>query len=257
MAEKIFVSGETKVSFNFSEKDIADRKHLENLFQNTPIPKDHLLDNLGLYIKRHKLARILFMNDLYKKILDLQGIVCEFGIFWGQNLALFESFRGMYEPYNHTRKIVGFDTFEGFVGTDEKDGNAEIVKKGAYSTTKNYDEYLNQILQYHESLQPYPHIKKFELVKGDASKTAKKYLEDNPETIIAFAYFDVDLYEPTKVCLETILPHLTKGAIIGFDELNAHTFPGETKAFDEVLGIGRYKIYRDRICPAPSYIVYE
>jgi hypothetical protein len=257
MAEKIFVSGETKISGLYSEKDISDKKCLDNLFQNTPIPSDHILDNIGLYIKRHKLARILFMSDLYKKILDLQGVICEFGVFWGQNLALLESFRGMYEPYNHTRKIIGFDTFEGFPNVSEKDGYAEIVEKGAYSTTKGYEEYLSQILQYHEALQPYSHIKKFELVKGDAGKTVKKYLTDNPETIIAFVYFDLDLYEPTKVCLETILPHLTKGAIIGFDEINMHTFPGETKAFDEVLGISRYKIYRDRICPAPSYIVWE
>lgn len=33
----------------------------------------------------------------------------EFGVRWGQNLALFESFRGIYEPYNYNRKIVGFD----------------------------------------------------------------------------------------------------------------------------------------------------
>jgi hypothetical protein len=69
------------------------------------------------------------MHDLYKKILDLQGIICEFGVFWGNNLALLETFRGMYEPYNYARKIVGFDTFAGFPHTHEKDGKSEIVKK--------------------------------------------------------------------------------------------------------------------------------
>lgn len=64
------------------------------------------------------------------------------------------------------------------------------------------------------------------MVKGDATVTIKKYLKDNPETIIAFAYFDFDIYEPTKVCLEAILPHLTKGAVIGFDEINFHDYPG-------------------------------
>ena len=258
MEGTIFVSGETKiVKKSDSEKEISDKNDLYQLFKNTPLPKDHILNNLGLYIRRQDLSRILFMNDLYKKILDLQGIICEFGVFWGQNLALFESFRGMYEPYNHTRKIVGFDTFEGFASIDEKDGNLEIIQEMAYATTKGYDEYLSQILQCHETFSPISHIKKYELVKGDATKTVKKYLEDNPETLIAFAYFDFDLYKPTKICLEAILPHLTKGAIIGFDELNYHVFPGETRAFDEVLGINRYKIYRDRNNPAPSYIVYE
>ncbi|MDR0525416.1 MAG: class I SAM-dependent methyltransferase [Spirochaetaceae bacterium] len=257
MAETVFVSEGVKVAGQSTEKEISGKNDLYQLFQNTPIPKDHVLDNLGLYIRRQSLSRILFMHELYKKILDLQGIICEFGVFWGQNLALFESFRGMYEPYNYTRKIVGFDTFEGFAAINEKDGTAEIIQKGAYAVTKGYEEYLNQLLQYHETLSPIPHIKKYELIKGDAAETIKKYLADNPETIIAFAYFDFDVYEPTKVCLEAILPHLTKGAIIGFDEINFHTFPGETKAFDEVLGINRYKIYRDRNNPIPSYIVYE
>ncbi|MDR2406953.1 MAG: hypothetical protein LBE13_02400 [Bacteroidales bacterium] len=74
--------------------------------------------------------------------------------------------------------------------------------------------------------------------------------------IITLAYFDFDIYTPTKKCLEAILPHLTKGAIIGFDELNWHEFPGETRAFNEVLGINKYKIYKDKNNPRPSYIIY-
>jgi hypothetical protein len=66
-------------------------------------------------------------------------------VLWGNNLALFESLRGMYELYNFGRKIVGFDTFEGFPNVHEKDGNNEIIKKGAYATTRGYDEYLEKI----------------------------------------------------------------------------------------------------------------
>lgn len=254
---RVIESGITKVITNSSTEELNEKQSFNKLFENAPIAKEQILDNLGLFLKRQNLSRIFFMNDLYKRILDLQGIICEFGVFWGNNLALFESFRGMYEPYNYTRKIVGFDTFEGFPRIDEKDGKSEIIQKGAYSTTAGYENYLGEILNYHEKQSPISHLKKYELIKGDATKTVKTYLEDNPETIIAFAYFDFDLYEPTKVCLETIIPHLTKGAVVGFDELNFHNFPGETKAFDEVFGINKYKIYRDRNNPAPSYIIYE
>jgi hypothetical protein len=96
-------------------------------------------------------------------------------VFWGQNLALFESFRGMYEPYNYTRKIVGFDTFAGFASVNEKDGKAEIIQEGAYAVTKDYNKYLAKLLDYHETLSPIAHIKKYELVKGDAAETIKKY----------------------------------------------------------------------------------
>ena len=30
----------------------------------------------------------------------------EFGVRWGQNLALFESFRGIYEPYNYSVELL-------------------------------------------------------------------------------------------------------------------------------------------------------
>ncbi|AEA45766.1 CalS11 [Fluviicola taffensis DSM 16823] len=257
MGHEIIETGDSKVMSGSSKKESETREDFFKLYEQCPIPKEQILNNLGLFAKRQVLSRILMMNDMYKKIVNLHGIVCEFGVHWGNNLALFESFRGMYEPYNYNRKIVGFDTFEGFPSVHEKDGNSKIIEKGAYSTTKGYEEYLEQVLKYHESESPIPHIKKFELVKGDASVTIKKYLKDNPETIIAFAYFDFDIYEPTKACLEAILPHLTKGAIIGFDELNFHNFPGETLAFKEVLGINNYKIHRDVNNPLCSYIIYE
>ena len=181
----------------------------------------------------------------------------EFGVRWGQNLALFEMFRGMYEPYNYTRKIIGFDTFCGFPSVHAKDGKSELVENKAYSVTKEYDNYLESILNYHELENPVSHIKTHKLVKGDAILSIENYLSKHPETIIAFAYFDFDLYEPTKKCLEAIKGHLTKGSIIGFDELNLNDFPGETLAFKEVFGLSKYKIVRSPLNPTPSYIVFE
>ena len=98
----------------------------------------------------------------------------------------------------------------------------------------------------------------YSLQRGrDATITLPQYLKDHPETIIAFAYFDFDIYEPTKVCLESILPHLTKGSVIGFDELNYATFPGETIALKEVLGLNKYKIHHSMYEPLCSYIIIE
>jgi len=224
------------------------------LFMGSPIPQEELLQNLGLFIRRRELQKILFMNELYKKILDVHGIVIEFGVRWGQNLALFESFRGMYEPFNHTRKIVGFDTFSGFPSVHRKDKGSKEWKVGSYSVTKNYEKYLEQVLDYHEHQSPIPHIKKFRLVKGNAITEFKKYLKENPETVVALAYFDFDIYEPTRKCLDLIRPHLTKGSVIGFDELNVHDFPGETLAFKEVFGLGAFKISRDIYSSCQSFI---
>ena len=77
----------------------------------------------------------------------------------------------MYEPFNHNRKIIGFDTFEGFAGVSQRDGGDEIIAPGSYAVTSDYETYLSQILDYHESESPIAHIKKYELVKGDVCVT--------------------------------------------------------------------------------------
>ena len=61
------------------------------------------------------------------------------------------------------------------------------------------------ILSEQEKLNPLNHIKKFEIIKGDATKTFKNYLLKNPQTIISLIFFDFDIYEPTKKILEIIL----------------------------------------------------
>lgn len=251
----------SKSDFNIqgmkSQKELAIKDEILDLFGNCPIPKNEILNHLGLFINRQAMSRIMFLHEMYQRILNVHGVVIEFGVRWGQSLALFESFRGMYEPFNHNRKIIGFDTFEGFPSVHDKDGIADPVALGSYAVTENYEQYLSRLLDYHEQESPLSHIKKYELVKGDATVTIERYLKENPETIIAMAFFDFDIYEPTKACLEAIKGHLAKGSVIGFDQLNHHDWPGETLAFKEVFGLDRYRIIRAPYNPCPSYIVIE
>jgi hypothetical protein len=179
----------------------------------------------------------------------------EFGVRWGQNLALFANLRGMHEPFNYNRKIIGFDTFEGFPSVAKQDGPR--IAAGDYAVSEGWKNELEAMLDFHNTNQPIPQKRKSELVPGDATETLPRYLKDNPETIVALAYFDFDIYEPTKVALESLLPHLTKGSVLAFDELNCSEFPGETIALREVLGLDRYAIRRDPNSPLTSWLVIE
>ncbi|MGL5286106.1 Macrocin-O-methyltransferase (TylF) [Aeromonas sp. RU39B] len=192
--------------------------------------------------KRQTLSRILYYNQLYQKILEVPGVICEFGVQWGATLTQMINLRGMYEPYNVSRKIIGFDTFSGFPNVNEKDGGFSRI--GDYSTTENYEQLLDEILTIHESLSPLSHIRKFELVKGDASLTIEDWLVRNPHAIISMAIFDMDVYKPTKTVLEKIIPRLVKGSVLVFDELNCQHFPGETLAVQEVLGLNNLALRR-------------
>lgn len=243
-----------------SGEEIRLRDRLLELFQSCPLPDDELLANLGLFVARPALSRIFLMAELYRKILDIHGVVMEFGTRWGQNLALFHSFRGMWEPYNYTRKIIGFDTFAGLPASalSAADGDGDTVVGGSYGVTDRYELYLDQILSCHEKASPLSHLRKYEIIKGDVSQTVKQYLAQNPQTVVALAYFDLDLYKPTKDCLEAIQPHLTRGSILGFDELNVAEYPGETTALKDTLGLNRCRIRRmGDLQPGSAYIEIE
>lgn len=241
-----------------SADEVRLREKLLKLFKESPIPEEELLHQITLFLRRHQLQRILFMNELYQKILDVHGIIVEFGVRWGRNLALFESLRAIYEPWNIRRKIVGFDSFEGFPKVNPKDGKEAEISIGNYSVTKGYEHYLEEILDCHEALNPMPTLKKYEIIKGDAVVEVENYFLDHPESIVALAYFDFDIYEPTKKCLEVIIKgHITKGTVIGFDEVGVPEFPGETIALKDVLGLDRYRIMRTPYSLEQSYIVIE
>jgi hypothetical protein len=240
-----------------NEQQAQNRKDLIGLFGENPLPSEELMRNLGLFLNPADLKKFLFINDLYQKNIPIHGVVMEFGVRWGQNLSLFQSLRSIYEPFNYSRKIIGFDTWEGFPSVHAKDGNDSSAAKGGYAVTENYQQYLEKLLRNLEQESPLGHMQKFELVKGDAVSETEKYLKAHPETIISLAYFDFDIYEPTKKCLELIRPHITKGTVIAFDELNQPKFPGETIALQEVFGLDRYSIRRSPYSHYQSYIIID
>ena len=244
------------IAYESAEEKSIRSQFVED-FKQCPIPEDEILSNLGLFLNSKNLSRILFMNHLYQQIIDVQGIIVEFGVRWGQNVSLFSAFRGIYEPFNRHRKIVGFDTFKGFPAISEKDGKSELMREGELAVSENYIDYLTKVMEFQEKENPLSHIKKFELVAGDAVVEIDKYLKGHPETIIALAYFDFDIYEPTKKCLEAIRPHLVKGSVLGFDELNDPDSPGETIALREVFGLNNIKLKRYRYASRVSYFVLE
>lgn len=245
-------SGET-----FRERERNLRKQFLEDFRHCPIPDEELLANLGLFVNRQTLSRLLYMHDLYRRIVNVPGVVMEFGVRWGQNLALFSSLRGMYEPYNHNRKLIGFDTFSGFPGVKPEDGTWQLAREGGFNVTAGYEEYLRRVLEYHQNESPLPHIPKYELCAGDACQTLPKYLSEHPETVVALAYFDFDLYEPTKVCLQAIRDRLVRGSVLAFDELNCKEWPGETRAVMEILGLNQHRFQRDPHIPGGAFMVVE
>jgi hypothetical protein len=239
-----------------SEDQQRNRMRLLQLFNTTPLPPDQLLTNLALYVRSGVFARLLFLDELYRQILRIPGDVVEFGTWWGQSLVTFLNLRAIHEPYC-PRKIIGFDTFTGYPEPGPQDRPSETIKAGGYTVSQGYEEYLSDLLTYHEQENVLSHIEKFELVRGDVSSTAPAYFGQRPGAIVALAFFDMALYQPTRIALQTIKDRLVKGSILAFDELNDPDYPGETQAVREVLGLRSFGSFRSKYLPARTYLVVE
>ena len=254
--EKIKTEKHDAIILSSSDEKNVLKQYVEFL-KAAPLPDDELLPNLGLFFTSKNLSRILFFYEIYKKIVYSHGIIVEFGVRWGKTLSLMSALRGIFEPFNRHRKIVGFDTFEGFKGLSMKDGKLCKCEDGSFSVSASYEDYIDKILLMQEQLNPMSHLKKYELVKGDAVKTVLEYLKKHPETMISLAIFDFDIYAPTKAALEAIRPHLCKGSILVFDELCDDIFPGETVALREILGLNNVRVQRYPMTSRMSYLEIE
>jgi hypothetical protein len=239
----------------------ADEKKSQEVFtqmlKETPLPDDELLPNLGIYLTSKTLSRVLFFQHLYKEILHTHGVVMEFGVRWGQTLSILSALRGIYEPFNRHRKLIGFDTFAGFRGVAKEDGDKCKCADGSFGVGEGYEEYLSSILQAQEKLNPMSHIQRFELVKGDATETIPKYFAAHPEAVVSMAILDFDIYQPTKVALQALKDRMPKGSVLVFDELSDEYFPGETIAVQEVFGLRNLRVQRLPITARISYAILE
>lgn len=200
--------------------------------------------NFPLYVPRQNIANFLVKYELFKRILTVQGSIIECGVAFGSGLMAFAQLSAIFEPVNHQGRVVGFDTFAGFPSLSKEDRKSESqeARKGGYAVD-SYEE-ISKCIRLFDQNRFVGHIPKVELVRGDAIKTIPEFVEDNPQLIVRLLYLDFDLYEPTKIAIETFLPRMPKNAIIAFDELNLKDWPGETVAALELLRINDLALER-------------
>jgi hypothetical protein len=238
---------------NQSRADLDLFARTAAFFEEGPDPTIEKLESFAKYVPRQTLAKFLARYEIFKRILHVNGSIVECGVLRGGGTFTFAKLSAIFEPANHTRRVIGFDTFAGFASVHERDrpGTFSDLRPGGLAADSLDD--LQRGAEIFDLNRPIGHIPKIELVPGDLTETAPRYLLDHPHLVVALLYLDVDLYEPTKVALEQFVPRMPKGAVIAFDELNAEIFPGETTAVDEVLGLRNLRIER---FPFDSYVSF-
>lgn len=227
-------------------------KDIEAAWSSSRMPIEARLENFPIFVRRKSVTRFLALYEVFKQVLDVKGSIVECGVHAGFGLMSWAKFSAVLEPNNLTRRIYGFDTFEGFPSVHEKDvGQFATPERGDLRADAHAE--LTELARIYDVDRFLGHIPKVHLVRGDATQTIPKFIEENKHLVVSLLYLDFDLYEPTKVALEHFVPRMPKGSIIAFDELDNPIWPGETLALLDTLGIGRLEIRR---LPFDPYIGY-
>jgi hypothetical protein len=230
--------------------------NIERIFQRCPDRVETKLENFPKYVRRQQLKRFLAMYEVFKRALPVKGSVVECGVFRGFGLMSWAKLSTILEPENLTRRIYGFDTFEGFPDVSDRDRSGFTDAKEGDLCADSYEELLMLIQEYDRD-RFLGHIPKVELVRGDMTRTIPQFIETHPHLMVSLLFLDADLYEPTRAALEAFVPRMPKGAVVAFDELDNPLWPGETLALMDSLGVGRLRLERVEWDPYIGFAVIE
>ncbi|MEQ8305205.1 MAG: hypothetical protein RIA09_01480 [Hoeflea sp.] len=243
-------------SKNYRDSEKFYFSKIENYFQDSSGSFTEKMHAFCRYTPRQSLASFLIRSEIFKEIIDVHGSICDFGVYRGSSFFAWQQLSAIYEPYNHTRKIIGFDSFDGFSEIGKFDGNQsdeEIpLKKVGGMAFSGADEMRNGI-DLLDLNRPVGHVPKSSIVTGALPESFDSYLDKHPETVVSLANFGLGLYGPTVKLMQQIKPRLTVGSIVVLEEINQAIWPGETKALEEVFGLNNLSLKRMPYCPQISW----
>jgi hypothetical protein len=237
-----------------AEREVG--KRIEEIFVRCPDPVGVKLENFTKYVRRQHLKRFLAMYEVFKLAMPVKGSVVECGVFRGFGLMAWAKLSAMLEPENLTRRIYGFDTFQGFPSVTAEDRSSFADSRPGDLCADSYEELLDLIREYDRD-RFLGHIPKVELVRGDMSKTIPEFVASHPHLVVSLLFLDADTYEPTRLALECFLPRMPKGAVVAFDELDNPIWPGETLAAIQAVGLNKLRLQRLEWDPYISFAVLE
>jgi hypothetical protein len=241
------------------ENSLEARAKLFSLLKSYPATDSEAERSLGLFLRGSLLARIFAIRELYEKIVMKPGIILDLGTWRGQTAVLCENLRAILEPLHFNRRIVCFDTFEGYVGFSDQDKATDLHKDGTYGVGGEYSEYLAELLILHEQNNAMGHnYGKHKVIKGDCRVTLPQFLSEHANELIVLAFFDLNSYEPTESSFIRIFDRLIPGGIVAFWQLTRDVIAAEGTVYNKsILHRFSHSIHRTLYYPGLCYLIKE
>ena len=104
-----------------TEEQITFYQEFEDFLSKLEMGENEKFSTFPVFSTRQAITAFLERYHIYNLIKDIPGSIIECGVGSGMGLMSFMHFCSIFEPYHYTRKVYGFDTFEGFTGITDKD----------------------------------------------------------------------------------------------------------------------------------------
>jgi hypothetical protein len=236
------------------EREVGPR--LVKAFEESSDDTETRLASFPRYIRRSHVTRFIALYELFKLCLPVKGSVIDCGVFRGFSLMTWAHLSAVLEPTNLTRRIYGFDSFEGFPSITREDAPDHTGARAGDLAGTSLEE-LRRIIAIYDTDRFLGHLPKVHLVPGNVLETVPRFLQDNSHLVVSLLFLDLDLFEPTRIALQSFVPRMPKGAVLAFDELDNPIWPGETSAVVSELGLGGLPLRRFEFDPYVAYAVVE
>ena len=210
--------------------------------QAPPEPENLLYERDELFLASHNKAiaatqtigdtqkrrrRFYDLLQWFKFTWELDGAMVECGCWKGlSSLMMCEALRS-HDPQFTGQDYVIFDSFEGLSPRSQEDEITD-TRVTTRDLINNLDgrHFAAAEQDVRAALKDFPEI---EYVAGWLPQS----LAGQPERSYRFVHVDVDLYEPTRGCIEYFYPRLISGGVLICDDYGSLNWPGAKQAIDD------------------------
>lgn len=176
--------------------------------------------------------------DLCRQVKGVEGDFCECGVAYGSMSALMANF---ITENNLNKKLFMVDSFQGIPYPTEDDdhfpGGLDLPKTGELKSSGISSSSLQEVLERFKQWKIDLNV--IQIFEGWIEETIDKISSTIEK--LSFLRVDVDLYRPTKICLERLGSKVSKGGIIMVHD----NMPGCIKAVSEYTDINKVIINPD------------
>jgi hypothetical protein len=187
--------------------------------------------------------------DFVEMTRDIPGDIVELGVFKGSGMMGW--LKALEATSINHKNVIGFDYFDMDDTVNSVKTSDQHVMKSLFEDRSfdpyGYEDILAEILHKARYFN-------FDLIKGDVTATLKDYLQENPGFRVSIANFDLDVEEPTEVCLNLLWDRIVPGGVLIFDEYGINEWT-ESNAVDRFIKDKKMIIYNTKYFAPSAYVI--